>query len=103
MKHLDLVIIFNRYFHVKRLSYGSNSSSGYPSNNNPPEPYTYVTPSGTYVVSEHLTDANGTTKSGHQVRIDSEFIIHVHFTYYFWFVLEWWNVCEAKWSHSVLY
>ena len=55
-----------RYFHVKRLSYGSSSS--YPTNNNPPEPYTYVTPSGTYIVNEHNSDPNGTTKNGNQVK-----------------------------------
>lgn len=52
--------LYYRYFHVKRLSYAS--SAPYSTNNNPPEPYTYVTPSGTYVVSENLTEADGVSK-----------------------------------------
>lgn len=52
--------LYYRYFHVKRLNYGS-SSSAYATNNNPPEPYTYVTPSGTYM--DHGSDPNGAAKN----------------------------------------
>lgn len=41
--------LYYRYFHVKRLNYPST---------NPPAPYSYVTPNGTYIVSEHVADHN---------------------------------------------
>jgi hypothetical protein len=42
--------LYYQYFHVKRLSYATN--------NNPPAgmPYSYVTPNGTYIVSNHVGD-----------------------------------------------
>lgn len=52
------LVLYYRYFHVKRLSYSS-----YATNNNPPEPYSYVTPSGTYIVSQHADNPDATSKN----------------------------------------
>ncbi len=52
--------LYYQYFHVKRLSYATN--------NNPPAnmPYSYVTPNGTFVVSDHVGDhhSNGMLTTG---------------------------------------
>jgi hypothetical protein len=98
--------IYYRYFHVKRLSYSSASS--YPTNNNPPEPYSYVTPSGTYV-DDGTSNPNGPSKNGSSNPVScspvSFSVTNRICNYYFFLVFhpELGYVREAKWSHGILH
>lgn len=96
--------IYYRYFHVKRLSYPSTGS--YPTNNNPPEPYSYVTPSGTYVVSESISNPDGLSKNCSNNPVRSSCFICCDHTFKLLLVkfpTEFRHVHQAKWPYSLLH